>query len=276
MSFRVALIACARRVWRPLWAQGFSCAQHFILIVGARDISHFGRKLKFPPNFIRIGFPLLHSFRVRRNIAPCTMETIVEDNVPTVATARKRKAKDLPQSLSYLTEDNFRFKIHGRLEADNKDPDGEVMVAHTVDLEEGEGNDSLFELNVLTIDQMRKLCRNVGVSYVNKCNKFQCRKALWVLARYQENRNNDGHVIATASDKMSNNIIRLTNIIFSNEFYDAFIKLNDIKTRTDHERHDLPHHFWNDVTEAMNSAADDDSTAVDIVLPPEDMHWRSP
>ena len=202
------------------------------------------------------------------------METIAEDNVPTVATARKRKAKDLPQSLSYLTEDNFRFKIHGRLEADNKDPDGEVMVAHTVDLEEGEGDDSPFELNVLTIDQMRKLCRNVGVSYVNKCNKFQCRKALWVLARYQENRNNDGRVIATANEKMSNNIIRLTNIIFSNEFYDAFIKLNDIKTRTDHERHDLPHHFWNDVSEAMNSAADDDSTAVDIVLPPEDMHYE--
>jgi hypothetical protein len=140
-------------------------------------------------------------------------------------TARRRKTKDLPQSLSYLTEDNFRFKIHGRLEADNKDPEGEVMVAHTVDEEGGEGDDSMFELNVLTIDQMRKLCRNIGVSYVNKCNKFQCRKALWVLAKYQENRNNDGHVMATAPEKMSNKIIQLTNIIVGNEFYDAFIKL---------------------------------------------------
>jgi hypothetical protein len=121
------------------------------------------------------------------------METIAEEDiVPTVATARRRKTKDLPQFLSYLTEDNFRFKIHGRLEADNKDPDGEVTVAHTVDLEEGKGDNSTFELNVLTIDQMRNLCWNVGVSYVNKCHKFQCRKALWVLGKYQENRNNDG------------------------------------------------------------------------------------
>jgi hypothetical protein len=276
-QFRVVLIACARREWRPLWAHRFSCAQLFFLIVGARDISHFGRKLKFPPNSQNWIF-LSSIVFVWRKIAPFTMETIGEDVVPTVATARRRKTKDLPQSLSYLTEDNFRFKIHGRLEADNKDPDGEVMVAHTVDLEEGEGegegDDSPFELNVLTIDQMRKLCRNVGVSYVNKCNKFQCRKALWVLAKYQENRNNDGREMATAPEKMTNNIIRLTNIIFSNEFYDAFIKLNDIKTRTDHERHALPHHFWNDVAEAMNSAADDDSTAIDVVLPTEDLHYE--
>jgi hypothetical protein len=42
LAMRVALIACARRVWRPFWAQGFSCAQHFILIVGARDIVILG------------------------------------------------------------------------------------------------------------------------------------------------------------------------------------------------------------------------------------------
>ena len=201
------------------------------------------------------------------------MATIAEDTVPTVTTVKKRKTKDLPQSLTYLTEDNFRFKIHGRLEADSKDPDGEVMVVHTVDVDGDDGGVSTLELNVLTIDQMRKLCRNVGVSYVNKCNKFQCRKALWVLAEYQEKRYNDGRVMATTTEKMTNNIIRLTNIVFSNEFYDSFIKLNDNKNRSDHERHALPKHFWNDVAEAMNSAADDDSTAIDVVLPPEDLHY---
>ena len=201
------------------------------------------------------------------------MATIAEATVPTVATAKKRKTKDLPQSLTYLTEDNFRFKIHGRLEADSKDPDGEVMVAHTVDVDGDDGGVSTLELNVLTIDQMRKLCRNVGVSYVNKCNKFQCRKALWVLAEYQEKRYNDGRVMATTTEKMTNNIIRLTNIVFSNEFYDSFIKLNDNKNRTDHERHALPKHFWNDVAEAMNGAADDDSTAIDVISPPDDLHY---
>jgi hypothetical protein len=109
-----------------------------------------------------------------------------------------------------------------------------------------------------------------GVRYWMRVVLNACARRKW----NQENRNNNGREMATAPEKMSNNIIRLTNIIFSNEFYDAFIKLNDIKTRTDHERHDLPHHFWNDVAEAMNSTADDDSTAIDVVLPPQDLHYE--
>lgn len=158
-------------------------------------------------------------------MATIAVDVAEEQNRP--KTIRKRNAKELPESLAYLTENNFRFKVKGRLETDQKDPDGEVMVAYAMDLEEG-GDNTAFELNALTIDQMRKLCRNVGVSYVNKCTKFQCRRALWILARYQENRNRDGRAIPTSSEKTTNNIIRLTNIIFSHEFYDDFIKLNDI------------------------------------------------
>jgi hypothetical protein len=213
-----------------------------------------------------ISFPL---FAV---IAKIKMAMIAE-GPPTAAATRKRNTKDLPDSLAYLNESNFRFKVKGRLEEDNKDPDGEVMVAYGMELEDADGDGPPFELNGLTIDQIRKLCRNVGVSYVNKCTKFQCRKALWVLAKFQEQRNHDGGVVVTASKKMTNNLIRLTNIIFSHEFFDSFIKLNDIKTRTNHERNDMPRHFWDDVTESFNSAVDDDSTAVLIVLPTDDLHY---
>jgi hypothetical protein len=212
-----------------------------------------------------ISFPL---FAV---IAKIKMATIAEG--PPAAATRKRNTKDLPDSLAYLNESNFRFKVKGRREEDNKDPDGEVMVAYGMELEDADGDGPPFELNGLTIDQIRKLCRNVGVSYVNKCTKFQCRKALWVLAKFQEQRNHDGGVVVTASEKMTNNLIRLTNIIFSHEFFDSFIKLNDIKTRTNHERNDMPRHFWDEVTESFNSAADDDSTAVLIVLPTDDLHY---
>ena len=131
------------------------------------------------------------------------MATIAEGPPPMAAATRKRKTKDLPDSLAYLNESNFRFKVKGRLEEDNKDPDGEVMVAYGMELEDddADGDGSPFELNSLTIDQMRKLCRNVGVSYVNKCTKFQCRKALWVLAKFQEQRNHDGGAVVTASEK---------------------------------------------------------------------------
>ena len=94
---------------------------------------------------------------------------------------------------------------------------GEVMVAYAMD-----GNDNeTKDLTKLTLDQLRKLCKNIGIRYVNNCTKFQCRKALCVLANYQEHRERDG--TGTISDKTTGNIIRITNIIFSHEFLDSFL-----------------------------------------------------
>jgi hypothetical protein len=143
-----------------------------------------------------------------------------------------------------------------------------------------EGNDeaTTIEISSLNRDQIRKLCKNVGLQYINKCSsKFQCCKALWVLAKYQHGRGRDSIAYSTVSDKMTNNIIRLTNIIvlFSHEFFDSFITLNDNKTRVDHETHDLPKDsFWEDITtEAMNGLDDDNVTPLLIVLLPDDSHY---
>jgi hypothetical protein len=46
---RVVIIDCAWRPWRSFCAPTFSGAQTVILIGGARDISHFGLPLNFPP-----------------------------------------------------------------------------------------------------------------------------------------------------------------------------------------------------------------------------------
>ena len=198
------------------------------------------------------------------------MATTAEENNEGVQ-SKKRKTKDLPECLAYLNEANFKTKLKTRLETDNKDKEGEVMVAYKVMLEEGVGT---FDLNTLTLDQMRKLCKNVGVRYVNKCNKFQCRKALWVLAEYQNQKEMESaQNYTTASEKMTNNIVRITNIIFSHDFLESFLALNDIKTRVDHETHDLPKHFWDDVAEAMNGSDDDDSSALEVVLSPQDNHF---
>jgi hypothetical protein len=192
------------------------------------------------------------------------------DNTQSAIKAR-RKSKDLPLCLAYLTEANFQTQIKARLETDNKDQSGEVMVAYEFKLE---GDDeATIEISSLNLDQIRKLCKNVGLQYINKCSKFQCRKALWVLAKYQQGRERDSIAYSTVSDKMTNNIIRLTNIIFSHEFFDSFITLNDNKTRVDHETHDLPKDFWEDITEAMNGSDDDDVTPLLIVLSPDDSHY---
>jgi hypothetical protein len=138
----------------------------------------------------------------------------------------------------------------------------------------GEEGDATFDLQKLNLDQMRKLCCKVGVpQYVNKCNKFQCRKALWILAKFQQECANGNIGFATMTDRMTNNIVRLSNIIFSHEFFESFLTLNDNKTRADHETHDLPKNFWDNVAKSMNGSNDEDPTPLDIVLLPDDNHY---
>jgi hypothetical protein len=148
---------------------------------------------------------------------------------------------------------------------------GEVMVAYEVSLEE---DNETFALDKLTLDQLRMLCKNVGVRYVNKCSKFQCRKALYILAQYQEQLARDGLKTVAISAMPTNNIVRITNIIFSHEFLDSFLRLNDIKNRVDHETHQLPADFWEDVAEAMNGSVDDDDTALQLVINEDDEHYN--
>ena len=87
---------------------------------------------------------------------------------------KARKAKDLPEGLASLTELTFRKALKARLETDSKES-GEVTVAYEVGLN---GEEGVIDLTKLTLDQLRKFSKNVGVQYVNNCSKFQCRKAL--------------------------------------------------------------------------------------------------
>jgi hypothetical protein len=147
--------------------------------------------------------------------------------------------------------------------------EGEVMVG-------GGGDSTTFDLNTLTLNHLQKLCKNAGVRYVNKCTKFQCRKALWVLAKYQQQRESGDLTYSTVSEKHTNNIICITNIIFSHKFLDLLLTLNDIKTHADHETpQNLPKDFWVlDVAEAMNGSEEEDSIALGIIISPEDSHFE--
>ena len=186
------------------------------------------------------------------------------------APTKKRKTKELPDGLSQLTEVNFRKVLKFRWETDPQEK-GEAMVAYKVALDENEENHE-FDLDKLTLDQLQRLCRNVGVQYVNKCSKFQCRKALWVLANHQQQREIEGAPITTVSDRSSTNILRITNVIFSHNFLDSFLALNDIKNRVDHETGGLPNDFWADVADAVNGASEDNDSPLQVVISEEDCH----
>jgi hypothetical protein len=195
---------------------------------------------------------------------------------PIVEIAKKRKVKDLPPGLDQLTETcDFWKSLKFRLETDGKEP-GEHMVAYEACFDGDDDNDfPSILLEKLTLDQLRKLCRNVGCHYVHKCNKFHCRKALWVLANHHQQREKDGAPMSIESDRTSSNIIRMTNVMFSNVFVDDLVALNDIKKRNDHETPgSLPKDFWANVAESFNSLEEDDDTALKVVMSEADPHYE--
>jgi hypothetical protein len=71
-------------------------------------------------------------------------------------------------------------------------------------------------------------------------------------------------------EQAGSNIVQLCNVIFGHFFFEDFLKLNDIKTRSNHETGGLPSDFWADVAEALNDACEDNDSAETIVLSVED------
>jgi hypothetical protein len=102
---------------------------------------------------------------------------------------------------------------------------------------------------------------------------LKCRRAIYEHMIFLEQQERKSLEVQTISDVLSSNIIRLTNVIFSNEFLDDFISLNDKKTRNDFEAKKLPAAFWKEVTTTVNCCVEDDSCAVTTVIDKEDLHY---
>jgi hypothetical protein len=78
----------------------------------------------------------------------------------------------------------------------------------------------------------------------------------------------------TCLNALSSNIIQLTNVIFSNEFYEDFIKLYDIKKRVDYESKTMPSSFWNEVSNSVNSCSEDDNSFVKLIMDSTDIYYE--
>jgi hypothetical protein len=192
---------------------------------------------------------------------------------PAPPTKKKRTIKNLPDGLAKLTEKTFRTTLSFKTETDSSES-GDVMVAYQATVMNEHDICEVFELDKLNLEQLRRFSRNVGVPYVNKCTKFQCRKGLWILGNHQEQLEKYGGHDTTAEERVSSNVIRLCNVIFGHDFLDDLLALNDGKNRVDHETGGMANDFWAGVTEALNCASDDDATASTVILAEEDPHYE--
>jgi hypothetical protein len=155
------------------------------------------------------------------------------DNPKGAECTKKRNAKDLPIEL-LLLDDKDQEKFDLALEVDDnpksKNYSKEFLVAQFVRLQStDEKYNGKFEINKLTIDQMRKLCRNLGITNCGSYNKFNCRKAIATYFRYQEVMAKNGLMPTTHHARLTSTICRAVNVVFSDEFIEDFKKVNDRK-----------------------------------------------
>ena len=138
-----------------------------------------------------------------------------------------------------------------------------------------EPNDDDVVLDHLTTDQVCLFARNIGAPNLGSKNKFVCRLAMALHFEFQHQLSSFGLSPTARANQTTANVCRAVNVIFSNEFIEELKKVNDKKSRADHESGNTHKHFWIRVAMAYNNRQDNnvveegltDPTAV--VIPEE-------
>lgn len=182
-------------------------------------------------------------------------------NAPT----KKRKVKPLPEILATLSDkdkDRFTFALECDPNPKSKTYGKEYNVVQKVKVND---NDEYFDLTTLNQDQIRMLCRNIGVTNCGSSSKFVCRKTIASYLLYRESLQKVGLAPTSHSSRVTSTVCRAVNVVFSSQFLDDFLKVNDRKNRQDHESSNMYKDFWIRATIAHNSFSETpmDSSADD-------------
>ena len=119
-------------------------------------------------------------------------------------------------------------------------------------------NDDDIVLDHLTTDQVRLFARNIGVPNLGSKNKFVCRFTMASHFQFQHQLSSFGLSPTSPANQTTANVCRAVNVIFSNQFIDELKKVNNKKSRTDHESGNTHKHFWIQAAMAYNNGQDDD------------------
>jgi hypothetical protein len=153
------------------------------------------------------------------------------------ASNRKRKIKALPSELVNVTdEDRSRFGLALELDPNprSKNYGSECLVAKTVTVNV-DNREVIVDLNTLAVDHLRILCKNLGVANCGNANKFECRKGMATFIKYQDELQQKGLTATSTASRLTSTICRIVNVVFSEQFVDEFLSVNDRMSRRDHE-----------------------------------------
>ena len=171
----------------------------------------------------------------------------------------QRKIKLLPDSIADMTSvDSHRLVMSEELDPHSKSKTyGKSL--HVVSRVKGIGqNDEDVVLDHLTTDQVHLFARNNGVRNLGSKNKFVCHLALASHFEFQQQPSNFDLSPTAWANQTTANICRAVNVIFSKQFIEDLKKVNDRKSRADHESGNTHKYFWIRVAMAYNNRLHDD------------------
>jgi hypothetical protein len=186
-----------------------------------------------------------------------------------------RKVHSLPLEVASLT-DRDREKFTLVLEIDKTSKSAtygqEFLVAKSVSIPST--NSSIddpvlkpaMDLCLLSVENLRKLCTNLGISNAGSYSKFNCRKAIAICFRYQESLANNGIRPTSHASRVTNTVCRAVNVVFSADFIEEFKTVNDRKSRQDHETKNTYKAFWVRAALAYNACMQAREDETEIVL----------
>jgi hypothetical protein len=185
---------------------------------------------------------------------------MTDDNI-TPSTKKTKKRRDFPPDLAKLSDkDRDKFELVLEIDSNPKSQsfNKEFLVAKSVTMQSTstEGDEArliTYELGTLTIDNLRKLCKNIGIVNCGSHNKYNCRKAIATYFTYQDRLIATGMKPTSHSSRVTSTVCRAINVVFSTEFIEEFKTVNDRKSRQDHETQNTNKAFWSRAALAHNS-----------------------
>ena len=171
----------------------------------------------------------------------------------------QRKIKPLPDPIAEMTSaDSHPLIISEELDPHSKSKTYGKSMCVVSRVKGIEPNDDDIVLDHLTTDQVRLFARNVGVPNLGSKNKVVCRLAMGSYFEFQHQLSTFSLSPTARANQTTANVCRAVNVIFSNQFIEALKKVNNKKSRADHESGNTHKHFWIGAVMAYNNKQDDD------------------
>ena len=171
---------------------------------------------------------------------------------------RQRKIKPLPNPIAEMTSaDSHRLIISEELDPHSKSKTYGKSMRVVSRVKGIKPNDDNIVLDHLTTDQVCLFARNIGIPNLGSKNKFVCRLAMASHFEFQHQLSSFGLSPTARANQTTSNVCRAVNVIFSNQFIEELKKVNDKRSRADHESGNTHKHFWIRAAMAYNNRQDD-------------------